>query len=149
VNFKVRRNIDDSTYNKFQDFEYSNFGGISEGAMNDVLAALRTELTDIGLQSKYRFDKLGFVAPVMMPTDKTKSAEFHAEMQLVAYFRYELNQDMRGWYVGVNKPCCEYCTPALEEHGVSFAASHALKVINWKGPSSQRAMLKKEYSITT
>jgi len=149
VNFKVRRNTDESTYNKFQEFVYSNFGEISESAMDDVRVALRQELTDPLLMPKYRFFKLGFIAPVVMPTDADASAAFHAEMQLVANFEYTDRQLMAGWYIGVSKPCCGSCTPELQGRKVEFAGSHELKVTNWKAPSTQQAMLKKICSIAT
>jgi hypothetical protein len=147
VNFKVRRNTDESSFNKFQAFTYSNFGDISESAMDDIKIALRVELADTKLGAEYKFTKLAFVAPVTMPTNQNDSAAFHAEMQLVAYFKYALTKNMSGWYIGVNKPCCSNCTPALQELSVGFDGSHVLQVTNWKMPSSLQAMLKKSYDL--
>lgn len=64
------------------------------------------------------------------------SDQLHAEMQLVDFLGSPYS---RMKYVGVSKPCCNYCQEVLKTYNISFAAGHGDAVVNWLPPPSLSA----------
>ena len=57
----------------------------------------------------------------------------HAEMQLLSQLIQE-NVSTAGMYMGVSKPCCDYCRHELNKAGINYTQYHTANVKNWESP---------------
>ena len=57
----------------------------------------------------------------------------HAEMQLLSQLVQE-NVPTKGMYMGVSKPCCDYCRQELNKVGICYTQYHTSEVKNWESP---------------
>jgi len=63
--------------------------------------------------------------------------DFHAEMQLVNFFKnqnlaFEKNQ------IGVSKPCCSNCASRLTALGIDYSYFHTQTALPWKDPGVKK-----------
>lgn len=62
-----------------------------------------------------------------------KAKFMHAEMQLLEEL-VKAGIDTKGVFMGVSKPCCNYCHKLLNQYGIGHTAYHTDKVENWDAP---------------
>jgi len=76
--------------------------------------------------------ELGNDIPVYIVTNG-KPYMMHAEMQILSQL-YQEHKQCDGNYIGVSKPCCQYCRDLLVHYGINFHSWHNSKVSNWEHP---------------
>jgi hypothetical protein len=111
---------------------------IREGEKDDIQKSLRSPplalFKDDAEVAEFKFDfasalvrEYGFRKIIFLDTDmRYHNTKFHAEMQLLCRM---LDRDIvpDSAYVGVSKPCCQFCEKRLALAGLKFANNHTVR----------------------
>jgi hypothetical protein len=89
----------------------------SEQACQQALLTIADDL-----QGEYNLTDVEFV----IPTEGDMGGKFHAEMQLLEYMLDNEIMPERG-YMGVSKPCCQFCGGNLAAAGIAFWTGHGIR----------------------